>query len=901
MSFLAKFDAYLCHSCLRQLWTEEIVTVTSAPELPLPMAANTNSDKNNVRMSGYLEKKGKLKVMSSWKTYWFVLEGRLLLYYRSKGEYALSPCKGSINLGPNCSIKPLLGSSSMFQIETRANTIVLKAKTRLDKERWMQAILSALNQNNASINGLMHFRYSSDDLIPKNFMQHPDALSRQNTLPSNRLKVEKRHTVCRSYEILQTEVENRPKSTIISNTIDVTKPKTLDPLSKSNNDQRESETPEAVQDDSKDKVVMFENAEYVTQDALQTIIVENTEYVPSSGQDDSVILDNVEYSTIPVEYDDHSTVKDSPEPLRGPEVVFDDGGEEYYAVSPISEAERELLRKKSTEKNDHIYERISGDSRLSYCIPGDAAEYATASEVSRPFLKPPGANEDAISVESDIYNVANEDSSPEEVSVENDQYCTPEMVIGDTELVSYHEYNVADKDKHIYSVPNFDHNKNRVSRDQTDPNPYSVCQLYPKSKIARDSTASKDDYALYDDPMELILAANQQDENSKNMSKFMRKLRKLGGSHQDIQEKKQPTPTVKKSNFLQKIFKRNTSKKKETEPEEVVEEIEYAQIDEEAVKKMDVAYCIDKKLLTELETILQMKKRKLEEILDDSRNANKSVDNSKDEAEMKPRRPSDTATKPKVPTKPPKKKTVDIQDDRYKNLKTIDQILDDLEEMKRSNTLTSGKVRSLIAKFDDTIKKKGKPTKSDANETSGVVLRSKSDKTLEKDVYNSNDELNRLLSELAKVTYAPILTAGVTNSLQVTCRSQDEEFLNLIPKCKRRHSEPDYDIPRPHTNLKIEKNNENVEDALVATRFFGPALPIYENKNEDSSTVLTSISPDSLESETVAANSPDINLASYSSHHYENSNRFRYETEKHIRVEEGEVFVDSLEPHHDCL
>lgn len=88
-----------------------------------------NDVQNTIKISGYLEKKGKMKVVSSWKKYWFVLEGRLLLYYRSKDEYdAISPCKGSISLGPTCKIKPASSATCSFQIEARYNTITLVRK-----------------------------------------------------------------------------------------------------------------------------------------------------------------------------------------------------------------------------------------------------------------------------------------------------------------------------------------------------------------------------------------------------------------------------------------------------------------------------------------------------------------------------------------------------------------------------------------------------------------------------------------------------------------------------------------------------------------------------------------------------------------------------------------------------
>jgi hypothetical protein len=65
-------------------------------------------------------------MMSNWKNYWFVLEDRLLLFYRSKDEYqAISPCKGSINLGPPCAVKSLPSVANAFQVVTRTVTYTL--------------------------------------------------------------------------------------------------------------------------------------------------------------------------------------------------------------------------------------------------------------------------------------------------------------------------------------------------------------------------------------------------------------------------------------------------------------------------------------------------------------------------------------------------------------------------------------------------------------------------------------------------------------------------------------------------------------------------------------------------------------------------------------------------------
>ncbi|KAB0793600.1 hypothetical protein PPYR_13220 [Photinus pyralis] len=141
-----------------------------------------NTPQSNHRISGYLEKKAKLRLGSPWKKYWFVLEGRLLLYYRSKDEYeSLSPCKGSINLCPPCNVKPAMSVSGVFQIECRASTIILRAEDRSQQEQWMQSLLSAIAQPQSNSNRMSHFRYSLDDLPIPN--QKPGRLCRQNTMP----------------------------------------------------------------------------------------------------------------------------------------------------------------------------------------------------------------------------------------------------------------------------------------------------------------------------------------------------------------------------------------------------------------------------------------------------------------------------------------------------------------------------------------------------------------------------------------------------------------------------------------------------------------------------------------------------------------------------------------------
>lgn len=91
-------------------------------------------------------------MMSCYKKYWFVLEGRLLLYYKSKDEYdAISPCKGSITLGPTSNVKPCSPNTGVFQIESKTTTITLVRKINNSlmiflKRKFPKKFLESRNQ-----------------------------------------------------------------------------------------------------------------------------------------------------------------------------------------------------------------------------------------------------------------------------------------------------------------------------------------------------------------------------------------------------------------------------------------------------------------------------------------------------------------------------------------------------------------------------------------------------------------------------------------------------------------------------------------------------------------------------------------------------------------------------------
>ncbi|XP_075220718.1 uncharacterized protein LOC142324032 [Lycorma delicatula] len=128
------------------------------------MVANTEK-KSPVKMAGYLEKRGKMRMVCRWKRLWFVLKGRLLHYYKSQMEYVnLSPCRGSLNMGIAASVRP--GKGLELQVLTRSQSIILRAANRLEQEQWLQALLDAMAIQDChaapSVKPVQHFRYPSN-------------------------------------------------------------------------------------------------------------------------------------------------------------------------------------------------------------------------------------------------------------------------------------------------------------------------------------------------------------------------------------------------------------------------------------------------------------------------------------------------------------------------------------------------------------------------------------------------------------------------------------------------------------------------------------------------------------------------------------------------------------------
>lgn len=154
-------------------------------------------DTSPVTMEGYLDKRGKMKLVSTWKRYWFVLKGQLLLYYKTQHECNnLSVCRGSLNMGlascvrPGANRGPPANGAQGYTIEvvTRTQVIILRTKDRSLQEQWLKALLDSMalpiSTPIRNSTGPMHFRYSLDNLPVIDEAESVDKnKEKQSTLP----------------------------------------------------------------------------------------------------------------------------------------------------------------------------------------------------------------------------------------------------------------------------------------------------------------------------------------------------------------------------------------------------------------------------------------------------------------------------------------------------------------------------------------------------------------------------------------------------------------------------------------------------------------------------------------------------------------------------------------------
>ncbi|XP_037523370.1 uncharacterized protein LOC119400419 [Rhipicephalus sanguineus] len=106
------------------------------------------------KMEGYLRKRtAKLNLKWFWRKYWFVLDGRSLLYFKSQSNYnSLGTCKGLVDFGLVQAVRPSHGSKNTYAMEviTRSDVIHLAADDWQTRQVWVAALQAAIQISEVS-------------------------------------------------------------------------------------------------------------------------------------------------------------------------------------------------------------------------------------------------------------------------------------------------------------------------------------------------------------------------------------------------------------------------------------------------------------------------------------------------------------------------------------------------------------------------------------------------------------------------------------------------------------------------------------------------------------------------------------------------------------------------------
>ncbi|CAG7834630.1 unnamed protein product [Allacma fusca] len=132
-------------------------------------------------------------LLLGWKRFWFVLDGRLLTYYKSKSEYeSLSACCGSVNVGIATNVSPIKSTKGYpLQIVTRTQIYYLRAGGKAELDRWLIAIQEAATiPPNISLPyradpGVQFYRYSFTALSQWSLEASTEDLSSLHNLQQN--------------------------------------------------------------------------------------------------------------------------------------------------------------------------------------------------------------------------------------------------------------------------------------------------------------------------------------------------------------------------------------------------------------------------------------------------------------------------------------------------------------------------------------------------------------------------------------------------------------------------------------------------------------------------------------------------------------------------------------------
>lgn len=203
--------------------------------------------------------------------------------------------------------------------------------------------------------------------------------------------------------------------------------------------------------------------------------------------------------------------------------------------------------------------------------------------------------------------------------------------------------------------------------------------------------------------------------------------------------------------------------------------------------------------------------------------------------------------------------------DQAQKLKTIDEILDDLDREKssREHLQYSKEEQNFMRDIYDTNQSRSTDELVTLR-NDHTISRSGNFRDVDKGIdFRYSDDLNSLLEELCKVTNAPILNTNATSSL-VYHTDISDEWIKLIPMRKRTYSDPDYDVPRPHSSAKFVSQQpislQILPKEIEQEKSIEGAKNQTNISTEKQSPTMKDANPSSIEE--------DRSVTSYTSHQY---------------------------------
>ncbi|KZS11091.1 Uncharacterized protein APZ42_023801 [Daphnia magna] len=102
-------------------------------------------EEENNKFCGYLQHKGKKRLISMWRRWYCVLNGRLLLFYRSESDYLkLGKFHERLDLGLVYDVLPALGVENGIQISTHTGPHWLRTTDEKSYELWLEALQASI-------------------------------------------------------------------------------------------------------------------------------------------------------------------------------------------------------------------------------------------------------------------------------------------------------------------------------------------------------------------------------------------------------------------------------------------------------------------------------------------------------------------------------------------------------------------------------------------------------------------------------------------------------------------------------------------------------------------------------------------------------------------------------------